>query len=569
MVGVDLCLRHNETIAFVMPYVPHDRFHDYFDKLNAREVQDYMRNLLIALRHVHSFGVIHRDVKPSNFLHDRKSKKYLLVDFGLAQNLERDVISTKESLETVAAIEGGDGGNGDKSSATTVNDEEHQPQQVAEEQQQRDDDQSMIDEKMVVDDEPSTIGAQKATASDQSTMAGNINNNNTTNNTNNIKNKRKAIEFEETENVSTSKRMRLNGIVQTSTPSNTDGVQQASQQGPVSAQRASPFNIPSPFKSPLKQVNEISTPKKAAGFANDSPLTRHIKSAVLGYSIHSKLIAQHQTDGASSGRGAIAVAMPTMNNKLPSPAVLAPVAASPQQEQTQQQQQQQQQPQQSAHKYTVDNRRRGSSGGAALNNNNNKCYCYGKPTVCNMCIVKKEIHAPRAGTPGYRPSEVLLKYPNQTTAVDVWAAGVILISILSGCYPFFKGSDDFQALAEIITVFGDDVVRKTALLLGRHVSIGRRKKPLHLRKLCIRLRNRCKLQNNTPFTDSTKPMNCDNCEQMIVDCLCQHSEHNNDFSNDPYPDSVYDLLAKLMTINPMQRISASDALEHPFFKEEL
>lgn len=66
IVGVDLCLRRNDSVAFVMPYVPHDKFHNYFHKLDARELQDYMRNLLVALRRVHSFGIIHRDVKPSN-----------------------------------------------------------------------------------------------------------------------------------------------------------------------------------------------------------------------------------------------------------------------------------------------------------------------------------------------------------------------------------------------------------------------------------------------------------------------------------------------------------------------
>ncbi|KOB53711.1 Lethal (1), partial [Operophtera brumata] len=56
--------------------------------MDAAEVRRYMRALLTALRHVHSFGVIHRDVKPSNFLYDRENRRYLLVDFGLAQRLE-------------------------------------------------------------------------------------------------------------------------------------------------------------------------------------------------------------------------------------------------------------------------------------------------------------------------------------------------------------------------------------------------------------------------------------------------------------------------------------------------
>lgn len=175
--------------------------------------------------------------------------------------------------------------------------------------------------------------------------------------------------------------------------------------------------------------------------------------------------------------------------------------------------------------------------------------------------------------PGYRPPEVLLKYPNQSTAVDIWAIGVIMISILSACYPFFKASDDFTALAEITTVFGDDIIKKTALSLSRNVCISRKKQPLHLRKLCIRLRNRSSYSGSGATTvtvdDNSKLKICDNCQQKSVECLCEHSELNMDFTNDIYPASAYDLMSKLLTIDPRNRISAVDALEHPFLKESL
>ena len=44
-----------------------------------------MGGLLRALAYVHSHGIIHRDVKPANFLFDRRHRKFALVDFGLAQ----------------------------------------------------------------------------------------------------------------------------------------------------------------------------------------------------------------------------------------------------------------------------------------------------------------------------------------------------------------------------------------------------------------------------------------------------------------------------------------------------
>lgn len=47
-----------------------------------------MKSLFIALAHMHNHRVIHRDVKPSNFLYSNDEKegaRAVLVDFGLAQ----------------------------------------------------------------------------------------------------------------------------------------------------------------------------------------------------------------------------------------------------------------------------------------------------------------------------------------------------------------------------------------------------------------------------------------------------------------------------------------------------
>lgn len=264
---------------------------------------------------------------------------------------------------------------------------------------------------------------------------------------------------------------------------------------------------------------------------DDVPLLRQVKTAILGYSLANQLRNAQASPQASSALH---------------------------------------QPQQHSPRSTA------TAGGGGV-----ACYCYGKPTICNLCIIKKEVHASRAGTPGYRPPEVLLKNPEQTTAVDMWAIGVIMISILSACYPFFKGADDFTALAEMITVFGDEAIKKAALSMSRHVCHSQKKRPLHLRKLCIRLRSRSGA-NTICTTDTTRrppvppppPSSsrhsvCDNCQQISPECLCQHSPLNMDFTTDIFPASAYDLMARLLCINPAQRISAEEALQHPFLWADL
>ncbi|KAJ7492777.1 kinase-like protein [Mycena latifolia] len=75
--------------------------------------------------------------------------------------------------------------------------------------------------------------------------------------------------------------------------------------------------------------------------------------------------------------------------------------------------------------------------------------------------------ANRAGTRGFRAPEVLLKCSEQTGAIDVWAAGTILLFFLTGKFPLFQCTDDNEALMEIAVILGKKKMEKTATLHSR------------------------------------------------------------------------------------------------------
>lgn len=78
-------VRRQDSLALVMPYLEHDKFNRIVKRFTCDDTKDYLKKLLTALRHLHSHNIIHRDVKPNNFLYNSKTKECSLVDFGLAQ----------------------------------------------------------------------------------------------------------------------------------------------------------------------------------------------------------------------------------------------------------------------------------------------------------------------------------------------------------------------------------------------------------------------------------------------------------------------------------------------------
>ncbi|KAF8312673.1 kinase-like protein [Clavulina sp. PMI_390] len=80
---------------------------------------------------------------------------------------------------------------------------------------------------------------------------------------------------------------------------------------------------------------------------------------------------------------------------------------------------------------------------------------------------RPSLKANRAGTRGFRAPEVLLKCPDQTVALDIWSAGTILMSILACKFPIFSANDDVEALMELAAVFGRRSMERCAKLHSR------------------------------------------------------------------------------------------------------
>lgn len=142
--------------------------------------------------------------------------------------------------------------------------------------------------------------------------------------------------------------------------------------------------------------------------------------------------------------------------------------------------------------------------------------------------------ADRSGTRGFRAPEVMLKYCYQTTAVDMWAVGVMLLIILSGRYPFFDPSGDAEGILELAHIFGKSKMKEFTDYYGR------------------------RLHTNIPTIPNG---------ELDLATLCKdlNQEQVEKWDKEEFLLAV-DLMKQCLSLIHTKRPTASEALNHPFFK---
>lgn len=212
---------------------------------------------------------------------------------------------------------------------------------------------------------------------------------------------------------------------------------------------------------------------------------------------------------------------------------------------------------------------------------------------------------------GYANIAYTYMHVHTHTAIDVWSAGVVLLSLLSKQFPFFNSTDDQDAIVEIACIFGSRPMEKCAARYDRRWSTNLPGVPpapvCSLDKLCFRynvlLKETIALgamgehappEDVSSLTDDPNDT-ADTRERKknarIVNKLAQeffsatHHSHSTKESVDAMAESapaalgpclrraareyldLFDLLKRLLALHHVDRITAAKCMEHPFLRK--
>jgi len=138
----------------------------------------------------------------------------------------------------------------------------------------------------------------------------------------------------------------------------------------------------------------------------------------------------------------------------------------------------------------------------------------------------------------FRAPEILMGSNEITKSIDIWSAGLILLSILSGCYPLFEDFPNeseeqasFNILSQIMVLRGIDKIMRLANSMEKRLDTNIHCEEVLLKDFCIRCRNG------------------DSLDLIQI-------------------PSVYDLLENCLQVEPRDRILAQQIDTHPFFEDK-
>ena len=151
------------------------------------------------------------------------------------------------------------------------------------------------------------------------------------------------------------------------------------------------------------------------------------------------------------------------------------------------------------------------------------------------------------GTRGFRAPEILLRHPRHHLCgtSDVWNAGVIFLSLLTQRYPVFDRSDSEEALVQLMALLGPQShMGDTNITLDN----------LNLQRAAEDADFLSPASTTAEQTDTSKAdMQFPSLEEY---CWLSTERH--------WPSEAFDLLRGLLAFDPHERLTARQAIHHPF-----
>lgn len=494
VIGLKSILRSGPEHVLVMPYYKQDRFSMLIQEMTVDEVREYMRCLLKALSRVHKFNVIHRDVKPSNFLYERRRKRAALVDFGLAHVADYYKPSKKSTSSRPVLRER-------TKSASLPEISKGTPIR-------------QIKRLVMSARQPSPLHTRSSS----------------------------MVAMAKT----------LQGLPRGSRKRSAD-VDPAQMKRDISKQGLS-GKRPCLFNTATQESRFIGTPRPQVS-ARPVLLPMRIPTYVPMPSTPSPVGNSAGSDFVFTSTSPASPASPCLSMRRCG-RTIADILPN-----------------------MSHSRSRTQSNAMISGNNHQARENVSRNESCSKCKSAKRT-APRAGTAGFRAPEVLIHCPHQTTAVDVWSAGVMFLSLLTGRYPFFKPANDTESLVQMIAVFGTEKIKKLARTCGKRLTSPFFCSGYKLETVVETFRNTSTKQKpevpHPPTTAEGKQSPVQSCASNNGSNFSKNKSSSTSptqLFTPPYkveeiPPSAYDLLKSLLEVDPLTRISAKEALEHPFFTEK-